>query len=65
MIMSGQTMNYNRYYKSLEKMPDPIMPKNLPKAKIDINGLVDYARRKGKRVNELTEEEQNRFIIKL
>lgn len=46
-------------------MPEPIMPKDLPKAKIDINGLVDYARRKGKRVSELTEEEQNRFINKL
>lgn len=63
--MSGQTMNYNKYYKSLEKMPEPIMPKDLPKAKMDINGLVDYARSKGKRVSELTEEELNRFIIKL
>lgn len=60
--MSGQTMNYSKYYKSLASMPEPIMVTQLPKAKIDINALVQYARSKGKRVSELNEAEQNQFI---
>ncbi len=62
--MSGQRMNYSKYYKSLETMPDPIMVTQLPKAKMNVNEIVDYARVKGKKVSELTEEEQKRFIKK-
>lgn len=60
--MSGQTMNYSKYYKSLEKMPAPIVVTKLPKVKMNVNDIVQYARMKGKKVSELTEAEQNKFI---
>ena len=62
MIMNGQRMNYSKYYKSLEVMPDPIMVTQLPKVKMNVNEIVKYARMKGKKVSELTEAEQNKFI---
>lgn len=60
--MSGQTMNYSKYYKSLKTMPDPIMATQLPKVKMNVNEIVRYARMKGKKVSELTEAEQNKLI---
>ncbi|MCB6993004.1 hypothetical protein LI177_05835 [bacterium 210820-DFI.6.37] len=60
--MSGQTMNYSKYYKSLKTMPDPIMATQLPKVKMNVNEIVKYARMKGKKVSELTEAEQNKLI---
>lgn len=48
--MNGQMMNYNKYYKSLEIMPKPIMVSQLPKAKIENKKMFAYARNKGKRV---------------
>lgn len=60
--MNGQKMNYSKYYKSLETMPDPIMVTQLPKVKMNVNEIVRYARIKGKKVSELTEAEQNKFI---
>lgn len=60
--MNGQRMNYSKYYKSLETMSDPIMVTKLPKVKMNVNEIVKYARMKGKKVSELTEAEQNKFI---
>ncbi len=62
--MNGQMMNYSKYYKSLETMPAPIMVTQLPKVKMNVNEIVKYARLRGKKVSELTESEQNRFIIR-
>lgn len=62
--MNGQMMNYNKYYKSLEAMPKPIMISQLPKAKIESKKMFAYAREKGKRVSDLTLAEQSLFIKK-
>ena len=60
--MSGQMMNYNKYYKSLEMMPKPIKVNELPKAKIECKKMFAYAEENGKRVSDLTREEQSLFI---
>lgn len=57
--MSGRTMNYKI---SLNTPAKPIMPSELPKVTIDYKGLLDFAKKKGVRVNELTESEKNRFV---
>lgn len=62
--MNGQMMSYSRYYESLKSMPEPIMPSQLPKVKMDINEIVQYARSKGKKVAEMTEEELEKFITR-
>ena len=57
--MSGQMMNYKI---SLSKLAKPIMPSELPKGRIDYNGLIDYAKKKGVRVIDLSDNEKNRFV---
>ena len=57
--MSGQTMNYKI---SLKNPLKPIMPSELPNVRIDYKGLLEFAKQKGVRVIELTEEEKNRFV---
>ena len=48
MIMNGlmRKFNYEEYYKQLEIMPDPIMASELPKVKLNLKGIRDYARKK-------------------
>lgn len=48
MIMNGlmRKFNYEEYYKQLETMPDPIMASELPKVKLNLKGIRDYARKK-------------------
>lgn len=60
--MNGQRMNYSKYYESLEMMPDPIPVTQLPKVRMNVSELVKYARLQGKKVSQLTEAEQNKFI---
>ena len=55
-------MRYIKYRKELKNIKGPINSNELPRMKIDINGIINYARSKGKRVSELDAEEQNRFI---
>lgn len=57
--MSGQTMNYKI---SLRNSLKPIMPSELPDVRIDYKGLLEFAKQRGVRVIELTEEEKNRFV---
>lgn len=57
--MSGQMMNYKI---SLRNAMNPIMPSELPDVRIDYKGLLEFAKQKGVRVIELTEEEKNRFV---
>lgn len=57
--MNGQM---KKYKESLGKTPGPIMPSQLPKVKLDMRGLVRYAREKGVEPICLTEEEKNRFM---
>ncbi len=63
MITAGQTINYNKYRALLKTMPAPIMREQIPaNVKIDLSGLLAYAKEKGKLPIDLTNEEKNRFI---
>ena len=57
--MNGQM---KRYRESLAMMPEPIMPSQYPQIKLDLRGMMEYAKRNGKKVIELTDEERNSFI---
>lgn len=59
--MNGQMKNYNKYLKSLETMKEP----TVPRAKLDLRGIMLYAQTKGVSVEELTRAEKDRFITYL
>lgn len=64
MIMNGlmRKFNYEEYYRQLEIMPDPIMAGDLPKVKLDLKGIRDYARAKGVSIASLSDREKQLFI---
>ena len=43
-------------------MPDPIMTSELPKVKLDLKGIRDYARKKGGSIASLSDAEKQLFI---
>ncbi len=47
-----------KYLKSLKTMSEPIVPR----AKLDLRGIVAYAQSKGVSIEELTREEKDLFI---
>ena len=59
MIMTGQM---TKYKESLKHMPEPIMLSQIQK-KLDLRGLMKYAKKKGLKVSQLTNEEKNRFLL--
>ena len=62
MFTGGQIINYEKYKEALVSLPAPILGEQLPKVQIDLAGLMAYAREKGVKACDLSEEEKNRFI---
>ncbi|MDE6517526.1 MAG: hypothetical protein K2L18_06745 [Acetatifactor sp.] len=62
--MNGQMrkFDYVKYYKHLEAMPEPIMASELPKVKLNLKGVRQYAREKGVSIASLTDAEKKLFI---
>ena len=62
--MSGQMrkFNYAEYHKQLECMPEPIMASELPKVKLNLKGIREYAREKGVSIASLSDAEKQLFI---
>ncbi len=58
MIMNGLMESYEKYIESLDRMQEPVVPK----AKIDMRGAMEYAKKKGVLVGSLTKEEKELFI---
>ena len=56
--MTGQM---KRYRESLKETPEPILLSQI-QTKLDLRGLMKYAKEKGKKVMELSEEERRSFI---
>ena len=56
--MSGQM---RRYKESLAKTPAPILLSQI-KQKMDLRGLMKYAKEKGVKVEQLTNEERMSFV---
>ena len=47
---------------SLSKIIGPVLPSELPKWRIDTQGLIEYAKKKGVSVSHLSDEEKATFI---
>ena len=63
MNINGQTINYKRYSSLLKEMPAPILPEQIPEGvKLDLTGLLAYAREKGIQPGELSNAEKNQFV---
>ena len=56
--MNGQM---KKYRDSLEKTPEPILLSQI-QTKMDLRGLMHYAKEKGKKVMELSEKEKRAFV---
>lgn len=54
--------DYQRYVEQIRTMPEPIMISEIPKVKLDLRGIREYAKRKGVAIVSHTEEEKQRFI---
>ena len=59
MIMNGQM---KKYKESLIRTPGPIMPSQIPKVKLDMRGMVKYAKERDIAPLDLTQEEKERFM---
>ena len=57
--MNGQKKSYEQILKEME---GPIDIDKIPNRKMDLKGLLRYARKVGKKVSELTEKEKSKFI---
>ncbi|MBD5461432.1 MAG: hypothetical protein HDR26_10900 [Lachnospiraceae bacterium] len=57
--MNGQM---KKYKESLANMSGPILLSQCPKVRLDLRGLMQYAKEKGVKVIELTEKEKAAFI---
>ena len=64
MISSGQTRKFNtkRYLELLADGPDISVMKNVNKIKVDLHGVREYARKKGKAVADLSDQEKQMFM---
>lgn len=64
MTMSGQMrkFNFDAYFEQLKTMPEPIMVSELPKVKLDLRGVRDYAQKNGIPIAGLTDREKKMFI---
>lgn len=56
--------DYERYFEQIKTMPEPVMVSELPKVKLDLRGIREYAKRKGVAIASLTEEEKRLYIKK-
>ena len=60
MIMNEQM---ERYRESLVRTSDPILHSQCPQIKLDLRGMMKYAKSNRKKVMELTEDEKKLFIL--
>ena len=56
--------NYEKYNEQMKSMPEPIMMSELPKVKLNLRGIREYARKKGVSIASLSDEEKQLFISK-
>lgn len=57
--MNGQM---KKYKESLQKTPGPVSLNSLPPVKLDLRGIMKYARQKGVQPFDLSPEEKKAFI---
>ena len=57
--MSGPMARYRRL---LAETPGPVLPSERPKVKMDLSGMIRYAKSKGVQPASLSDAEKARFI---
>jgi hypothetical protein len=60
--MSGQTMNYRKYYDYLKTMPEPVMPSQLPEIKINLKTAAQVAKKHNVCYAKLSDREKEKFL---
>ena len=56
--------NYEKYNDQMKSMPEPIMMSELPKVKLNLKGIREYAQKKGVSIASLTDEEKQLFMTR-
>ncbi len=56
--------DYKRYFDQISTMPEPIMMSELPKVKLNLKGIREYAKNKGVAMARLSKEEKQLYIKK-
>ena len=56
--MNGLMKNYEKYLKSLEGMEEPFVPDVI----FDMHGAIEYAKKKGLKVSQLSDDEKKLFV---
>lgn len=54
--------DYEKYFGQIKMMTEPIMISELPKGKLDLRGVREYAKSRGVAIASLTEKEKQPFI---
>jgi hypothetical protein len=65
MIMNGQRMNYKKYQEHLKTMPEPVMPSELPKTKLNLRSVAKYIQEHNLSVATMTEREKEVLLKKI
>jgi len=63
--MNGLTKNYKKYNEYLKTMPEPILPSQLPRKKINFSAIAKYAKKNNIKIAELSGEEKELLIKKI
>lgn len=58
------TIQKKKYEESLKSTPGPVKNADIPNIRIDIDGIVAYARQKGVQPFYLSDSEKEQFIIR-
>lgn len=59
--LRGKKVNTQKYKESLSKTPEPVVLNDI-KQKMDLRGLMQYAKEKGIKIEEMSDEEKTVFI---
>ena len=62
MLVLKNTYNDQQYKEALEMVSEPSSLNQFPKVKIDLRGMIEYARIQEKNVEQLTDGEKGRFV---
>ena len=57
--MNGTLLNYDEYIKKADSMEDPGFPQNI---RFDMKGLVEYSKKKGVEIINLSQTEKMMFV---
>lgn len=60
----ARKFDHERYFAQIETMSEPVIKSEIPKVKLDLRGIREYAKSKGVAIASLTGEEKQLFVSK-